>query len=57
MFGAPLAKLGESITDPNYLLYPMGLVTLLTLASAIMYSYDNWPVLRSLFRRAGQETI
>ncbi len=41
----------------------MGVVTLLTFTSAVLYGYDNWPVLRGMFRRrdgfrsAGNESV
>ncbi len=67
-FGNSLASLGRGISSGNVLLWAMAAVTLLTVSSALIYSYDNWSVLRAttmryIFRRAsptmrtGQKTI
>jgi len=55
-----IAALGREFFESGAVLWLMGLVTLLTFTSAVLYVYDNWPVvrgLRTLFRRAGQESI
>jgi CDP-diacylglycerol--glycerol-3-phosphate 3-phosphatidyltransferase len=53
-FGTSLREIGKQITDParrGGLLWPMGIVTFLTAASAALYSYDNWPALRAVVSR------
>jgi len=60
MFGDQLKTIGWTIVAHNVLLWGMGAVTLLTFSSALMYTYDNWSVLRAAARRyvlGGQETI
>jgi CDP-diacylglycerol---glycerol-3-phosphate 3-phosphatidyltransferase len=52
----------KSIVTPSILLWPMMTIALLTVASGLHYSYQNWPLIRSLIfryflRRPGQETI
>ncbi|MFI5202265.1 MAG: CDP-alcohol phosphatidyltransferase family protein [Candidatus Kapaibacterium sp.] len=47
--------LGREFFEIGAPLWLMGLVTLLTFVSAVLYGYDNWPALRetrALFRRA-----
>jgi CDP-diacylglycerol--glycerol-3-phosphate 3-phosphatidyltransferase len=56
-FGIALASLGQDIASGNVLSWAMAAVMLLTVSSALIYSYDNWPVLRAttmryIFRRA-----
>jgi CDP-diacylglycerol--glycerol-3-phosphate 3-phosphatidyltransferase len=60
-FGNSLALLGRDILRSEFLLWPMAVVTFLTVSSALIYSYDNWQVLRVatmryIFRKASQET-
>ncbi len=60
--GSWLQEIGRQLKSPALLFWPMGIVTFLTAASAILYSYDNWPALRAvvsryLLRRASQEII
>jgi CDP-diacylglycerol---glycerol-3-phosphate 3-phosphatidyltransferase len=61
VFGNSLASIGREISSSNELFWAMAAVTLLTASSALIYSYDNWPVLRAttmryIFRRAGEKT-
>jgi len=58
--GGSLASIGRDILSAGALLWPMIVVTILTVSSALIYSYDNWAVLRAttvryIFRKAGQE--
>ena len=60
--GLALQSLARTIKDPALLLWPMGIVTFLTAASAALYTFDNWAALRtvvsrSLLRRPTQESI
>ncbi len=61
-FGIGLAKMAHAYFVSDVSFWLMGIITLLTFASAVSYGYDNWPVLRRmraryLFGRAGQETV
>jgi CDP-diacylglycerol--glycerol-3-phosphate 3-phosphatidyltransferase len=61
-FGTSLATIAKIFFASEISFWLMGIVTLLTSASAVMYSFDNWSTLRSViarygFRRTGQETI
>ena len=57
-FGIALASASRDFLHSTFPVWLMGIVTLLTFASAVMYAYDNWPVVRSFaVRRTGQETI
>jgi CDP-diacylglycerol--glycerol-3-phosphate 3-phosphatidyltransferase len=52
----------KSVVTPGILLWPMMAITLLTIGSGLQYTYQNWPLIRSIFyryflRRPGQETI
>ena len=52
----------KSVVTPAILLWPMMAIALLTVASGLQYTYQNWPLIRSLIfryflRRPGQETI
>jgi CDP-diacylglycerol--glycerol-3-phosphate 3-phosphatidyltransferase len=67
--GVALANISSYLLHPTMLYWSMSLVTFLTVASAITYSYDNWPILRaagmryilrrspSMMKRAPSETI
>jgi CDP-diacylglycerol--glycerol-3-phosphate 3-phosphatidyltransferase len=61
-FGMEMASLAHAYFASDSSFWLMAIITLLTFASAIAYSYDNWPVLRRvsaryLFRRAGEGSI
>ncbi len=61
-FGVEMASLAHSYCASDISFWLMCIITLLTFASAVAYSYDNWPVLRRvsaryLFRRAGEGSI
>jgi hypothetical protein len=54
--------LGDSLIDSNILFWSMFAVTTLTVLSAVQYSWDNWPVIRTIgvryvLRRPAQESI
>ncbi|HWF44707.1 MAG TPA: CDP-diacylglycerol--glycerol-3-phosphate 3-phosphatidyltransferase [Candidatus Kapabacteria bacterium] len=67
--GIALVHVSSYVLLPDALYWSMSLVTMLTVASAVTYSYDNWPVLRSagmryllrrspnVMKRAPSETI
>jgi CDP-diacylglycerol---glycerol-3-phosphate 3-phosphatidyltransferase len=45
--GSALVYVSSYVLHPDTLYWSMSLVTMLTVASAVLYSYDNWPVLRN----------
>lgn len=52
----------KSLVTPSIMLWPMMTITFLTVVSGLHYTYQNWPLIRSLIsryflRRTGQETI
>jgi CDP-diacylglycerol--glycerol-3-phosphate 3-phosphatidyltransferase len=52
----------KSVVTPSILIWPMMAIALLTVASGLHYTYQNWPLIRSLIyryflRKPGQETI
>lgn len=49
--GLTLGRESQSILRSGVLEWVMGAITLLTVWSAIMYSYDNWGVLRAVAQR------
>ena len=60
--GPMLQSLSTYFLLSDVLYWSMSIVTVLTVASALLYSYDNWPALRAtglryLLRRAPSETI
>ncbi len=60
-FGIGLAGIAQTFFAADISFWLMGLVTLLTFASAVMYSFDNGSTIRSVAaryfsRRTGQET-
>jgi CDP-diacylglycerol--glycerol-3-phosphate 3-phosphatidyltransferase len=61
-FGITIQPLGVSLIETEILFWLMFGVTVLTVLSAVQYSWDNWSVLRTiatryLLRRAAQDTI
>jgi CDP-diacylglycerol--glycerol-3-phosphate 3-phosphatidyltransferase len=57
-FGTVLTSISRAYLQSDVPFWLMGIVTLLTFASAVMYAYDNWAVVRSLWlRRTRQETV
>lgn len=58
--GATLHSLGVNFFASVVPLWLMGIVTVLTFASGVLYAYDNWSVItgtRVLARNAGHETV
>ncbi len=57
-FGVTLTSIARDFLRSAFPLWLMGIVTILTFASAVVYAYDNWTVVRSFgARHPGQETV
>ena len=49
--GVSLIPVGNWATNPRLVYWCMLIVTLLTVSSALQYTYDNWNILTALSRR------
>jgi CDP-diacylglycerol--glycerol-3-phosphate 3-phosphatidyltransferase len=61
-FGLTVQPLGSSLVEDQILFWSMFSVTTLTVLSAVQYTWDNWPVVRSValryvLRRTVQDSI